>query len=354
MLVLKRLEQAQVDGDRIRAVVRGAAVNQNGPSAGPTAPNGPAQERVIETALAQSGIEPAQVDYLEAHGAGSALGDPIEVQAAASVYGNGRQEDNPLLIGSVKTNIGHLETAAGVAGIIKVVLAMTRGVIPKQLHFREPNPNLEWERLPVRVVSDMVDWPRHPGRPPGAAVSSFGISGTNAHVVIEGYTDPPVTEEEQRDGQERFLPLSGKTGDALREMAQRYLSWLDEHAGESSSGNGLTRELLADMAWTASVGRAHFKHRKAIVFRDATSLRAGLESLAQTDAAALTPVEPSGAYRPSGSEDMAGNGNTWAQAAARAYEVGKTVSFAELFVGEKRRRIPLPGYPFQRRRYWIE
>ena len=354
MLVLKRLDQAQADGDPIRAVLRGAAVNQNGPSAGATAPNGPAQERVIETALRQSGIEPSQVDYLEAHGAGSALGDPIEVQAAVTVYGKGRQEDRPLLIGSVKTNIGHLETAAGVAGIIKVVLAMKRGVIPKQLHFREPNPNLEWERLPVRVVSEMVDWPLHAERPPGAAVSSFGISGSNAHVVIEGYTDPPAAEDNQGDGQDRFLPLSGKTSDALRELAQRFLSWLDERAGESSSGNGLTRELLADMAWTASVGRAHFKHRKGIVFRDATSLRAGLEALAQTDAAALTAIEAPGAYQPSGSEGVVGDRNALAQAAALAYEAGKTISFAELYVGENRRRISLPGYPFQRRRYWIE
>ncbi len=354
MLVLKRLDQAQADGDHIRAVVRGAAVNQSGPSAGPTAPNGPAQERVIETALAQAGIDPAQVDYLEAHGAGSALGDPIEVQAAASVYGNGRQEDSPLLIGSVKTNIGHLETAAGVAGIIKVVLAMKRGVIPKQLHFHEPNPNLEWDHLPVRVVSNMVDWPHHPERPPGAAVSSFGISGTNAHVVIEGYTDPPVAEDKQQDARERFLPLSGKTGIALKELAQRYLSWLDERIEENPSDGESAGTFLADMAWTASVGRAHFKHRKGIVFRDEPSLRAGLEALAQTDASALTPIEPSGAYRPSGDGPEARDKDALAQAAAQAYEAGKTVPFAELYAGENRRRIPLPGYPFQRRRYWIE
>ena len=354
MLVLKRLSEAQADGDHIRAVVRGAAVNQNGPSAGATAPNGPAQERVIETALAQAGIEPAQVDYLEAHGAGSALGDPIEVQAAASAYGNGRQEDSPLLIGSVKTNIGHLETAAGVAGIIKVVLAMKRGVIPRQLHFRDPNPNLEWDRLPVRVVSDMVDWPRHPERPPGAAVSSFGISGTNAHVVIEGYTEPPAAEDNPRDGQDRFLPLSGKTGEALRDLARCYLSWLDERIEESPSDGDAAGTLLADMAWTAGVGRPHFTYRKGIVFNDPVSLREGLEALAQTDATALTPVGPSGAYQPSGSEEEAGDGNTLAQAAAQAYEAGKTVAFAELFAGENRRRIPLPGYPFQRRRYWIE
>ncbi len=354
MLVLKRLAEAEADGDRIWAVLRGAAVNQNGPSAGPTAPNGPAQERVIEAALTQAGITPAEVDYLEAHGAGSALGDPIEVQAAAAVYGNGREEAYPLLIGSVKTNIGHLETAAGIAGIIKVVLAMNRGVIPKQLHFRDPNPNLEWDRLPVRVVSSMVDWPRHPERPPRAAISSFGISGTNAHVVVEGYTDPPAEKDNLLDGQARLLPLSGKSGEALRDLALRYLSWLDEGTGETPSDGSISSELLADMAWTAGVGRSHFAYRKGIVFNDAASLREGLEALAQTDTASLTPVEPSGAFRPSGDGPEAQGQDLPVVVAAQAYEAGETVAFAELFAGENRRRISLPGYPFQRRRYWIE
>ena len=353
MLVLKRLDEAEADGDRIWGVIRGAAVNQNGPSAGPTAPNGPGQERVIETALAQAGVPPAEVDYLEAHGAGSALGDPIEVQAAAAVYGKAREQNRPLLIGSVKTNIGHLETAAGVAGVIKTVLAMKRGMIPKQLHFRNPNPNLEWDRLPVRVVADMVDWPRHSERPHRAGVSSFGISGTNAHVVVEGYTDPPATEDSPPGTGTRFLPLSGKTGDALRDLAQRYLSWLDEHTGDAPSNGGVTGELLADMAWTAGVGRAHFKYRKGIIFSDAASLREGLEALAQADAASLAPIEASGAGRPDGVGPQAQDGDAPAAAAAQAYETGATVAFAELFAGETRRRISLPGYPFQRRRYWI-
>ena len=325
-------------------------------------------------------MAPAEVDYLEAHGAGSALGDPIEVQAAAAAYGNGRQQDSPLLIGSVKTNIGHLETAAGVAGIIKVVLAMKRAVIPGQLHFRDPNPNLEWDRLPVRVVSSMVDWPRHPQRPPRAAVSSFGISGTNAHVVVEGYaemdgsgggllsagvaqpvevppppgTNLPPAQDEPHGSETRLLPFSGKTGEALRDLAQSYLSWLDEHADDAPSDSSDSRELLADMAWTACVGRAHFKHRKSIIFNDAASLRKGLEALAQADATSLTPVEPSGADWPAGAGPQAEDKNVLVEAAAQAYEAGATVAFAELFAAEKRRRISLPGYPFQRRRYWIE
>ena len=152
MVVLKRLEDAEADGDRIWGVVRGTAVNQNGASAGPTVPNGPAQERVIEAALARAGVAPSEVDYLEAHGAGSELGDTIEVQAAAAVYGRSRAAEQPLLIGSVKTNLGHLESAAGMAGLIKTVLAMQHGVIPRHLHFHDPNPNLDWGRLPVRVT----------------------------------------------------------------------------------------------------------------------------------------------------------------------------------------------------------
>ena len=190
MVVLKRLVDAEADGDRIWGVVRGSAVNQNGAAAGPTVPNGPAQERLIEAALARAGIAPSDVDYLEAHGAGSAMGDSIELQAAAAVYGREREADRPLLIGSVKTNVGHLETVAGIAGLIKTVLAMKHGMIPRHLHFRDPNPNLDWSRLPVRVTSEATGWPHHADRPSRAGVSAFGISGSNAHVVVEGYGDP--------------------------------------------------------------------------------------------------------------------------------------------------------------------
>ena len=308
MVVLKRLREAEADGDRIWGVIRGSAVNQNGATAGPTVPNGPAQERVIEEALSRAGVPPCEVDYLEAHGAGSAMGDPIEVQAASAVYGRGREKDHPLLIGSVKTNIGHLETAAGVAGLIKVVLAMKRGLIPKQLHFRDPNPHLDWERLPVRVTSEATDWPLHPDRPPRAAVSAFGVSGTNAHVVVEGYgadngagpegslpkgsarpvgvslaepvADLPLSEEKFRPRTTRLLPLSGKSDAALRELAGCYLSWLDHRAEELSGA--AEQPLLADLAWTAGVGRSHFNCRTGVEFSDAASLRDGLEKILET------------------------------------------------------------------------
>ena len=314
MVVLKRLAEAEADGDRIWAVIRGAAVNQNGASAGPTVPNGPAQERVIEDALSQAGVSPADIDYLEAHGAGSELGDPIEVNAAAAVYGRERSPDRPLLMGSVKTNIGHLESAAGVAGLIKVVLAMRHGAIPKNLHFHEPNPHLEWERLPVRVVSETTDWPQDPDRPPRAGVSAFGISGVNAHVVVEGYGDPNgiaagapqriavdlpdavAGQQEIDDGlsarETRLLPLSAKSNTALRDLAGRYLAWLDEHADEMTASGDASAPLLSDLAWSAAVGRSHFDRRAGVVFRDAGSLRESLTALSQArveDEAELAP-----------------------------------------------------------------
>ncbi|MXW29533.1 MAG: SDR family NAD(P)-dependent oxidoreductase, partial [Chloroflexi bacterium] len=306
IVVLKRLSDAEADGDRIWGVIRGSAVNQNGASMGLTVPKGPAQERVIEEALARAGVEPSEVDYLEAHGVGSNLGDPIEVRAAAAVYGRGREADRPLLVGSVKTNIGHLESAAGIAALIKAVLAMEHGVIPKQLHLDNPNPNLDWDQLPVRVTTSITDWPTVADRPPRAGVSAFGMSGTNSHVIVEGYGAPegaiagngwpagpsmpvavpaqePALDGVSADRRARLLPLSGKTDRALRELAERYLSWLDEHPEQFPPDNGANDEALSDMAWTASVGRSHFPYRAGVVFRDTASLRDGLRAVAERD-----------------------------------------------------------------------
>ena len=312
MVVLKRLSDAQTDCDRIWGVVRGSAVNQNGASAGATIPNGPAQERVIETALARASVLPAEVDYLEAHGAGSELGDQIELQAAAKAYGQGRETAQPLLVGSVKTNIGHLEPAAGIAGLIKTVLAMNRGMIPKHLHVENLSSNLEWDRLPLKVVRETTCWPSHPERPARAGISAFGISGANAHVVVEGYAtedeangiksrtcwpegspwavvDSPLEGDVDRVGkvgdlaarETRLLPLSGKSDEALRALANEYVSWLDEQVSEYPE---TAAELLSDMAWTAGIGRSHFAHRACAVFDDMNSLRAGLKALVEPGA----------------------------------------------------------------------
>ena len=311
VLVLKRLSEAEADGDRIWGLIKGSAVNQNGTSAGLPVPNGPAQERLVEDALAQAGVSSSDVDYLEAHGTGTELGDSIELRALASVYGRGREEGRPLLVGSVKTNIGHAEWAAGMASVMKALLAMNRGVIPAHLHFRDPNPNFDWDRMPIRVTSEMMTWPVLPDRPPLSAVNSFGLSGSNAHIVLEGYGGPtngsasedgtswpagqtrPVEvplsvpsddlslpQEMLSERTARLLPLSGKSPDALRELSGLYLSWLGARSEALSSE--AAAPLLADMAWTAGVGRSHFPYRAGLVFGDATELRARLEALAES------------------------------------------------------------------------
>ena len=296
LLVLKRLSEAQADGDRIWAVIRGSAVNHDGASQGLTVPSGPSQELAMEEALARAGLSPTDVDYLEAHGTGTKVGDPIELKAAASVLGRGRTKDDPLLIGSLKTNIGHPGCAAGVAGVIKSVLAMTNGVIPRHLHFNNPTPEVDWDRLPLRVTDVMMDWPRHPDRPPRAAVNSFGWSGTNAHIVVEGLGVPdadgssarmsspngaavPVAlpdagqEEAPQKRATRFLPLSAKSPAALQDAASDYLSWLGERPELRAPVSTGADAVLSDMAWTAAIGRSHFSHRSGIVFNNGAELR---------------------------------------------------------------------------------
>ena len=185
VVVLKRLADALTDGDRVLAVIRGTAVNQDGRSGGLTVPNGPAQEAVIRAALADAGVEPAEIGYVEAHGTGTSLGDPIEVRALGAALGAGRAADDPLLVGSVKTNIGHLEAAAGIAGVIKVVLALAARRIPPHLHFNTPSPHIAVGRISTQgAVPAGQPWPRG-ARPRLAGVSSFGFSGTNAHAIIE-------------------------------------------------------------------------------------------------------------------------------------------------------------------------
>ncbi|MDE0710103.1 MAG: type I polyketide synthase, partial [bacterium] len=300
VVVLKRLSEAVADGDRVWAVIRGAAVNHGGASTGLTVPHTPALEQVMDTALSDAGVRSSEIDYLEAHGTGTAVGDPIEIDAVANVFAAERRPGRPLLIGSVKTNIGHLESAAGIAGLIKAALVVNRGVIPKHLHFHDPHPDVDWDRLPLKVTSSRMDWPSEYPGPRLAGVNSFGISGTNAHLVVEEHRDPdaergrehraagaaqvvpvslpppvagiPLPTENLGHRRTRLLPLSARSGKALGELAERYLSRLDDRTAGSS---------LADVAWTAGIGRSHFNHRAGLAFTDADSLRAGLAALAE-------------------------------------------------------------------------
>ena len=274
VIVVKRLADALRDGDRIRAVIRGSAVNSDGASGGLTVPNGVAQQRVITEALECAGLAPGDVGYLEAHGTGTSLGDPIEVQAAAAALGRGRDSAHPLLIGSAKTNIGHLEAAAGVAGVLKVVLSLEHSALPKHLNFRRPSPHIPWDRIPVRVVDEAMDW-RRAERPRIAGVSSFGFSGTNAHVILEEAPEPDPSAPETPSGSvddRRFmvLPLSARTPAALAETAESYRDWLDRHPEAT----------LAGVCLTAGAARAHFEHRGACVVNSVESARELLAALA--------------------------------------------------------------------------
>ncbi|MBM4313692.1 MAG: SDR family NAD(P)-dependent oxidoreductase [Deltaproteobacteria bacterium] len=267
VVVLKLLSRALADGDPLWAVLRGSAINQDGASNGLTAPNGLAQETVMREALADAGVDPGEVSYVEAHGTGTAFGDPVEVASLVTVYGRGRTADNPLFLGSVKANIGHAEAAAGIAGLIKVVLAMRHRRIPAQLHFREINPQIALPSVPLTIPVQCVSWDAVSGRRRLAGVSSFGFSGTNAHVVVE---EAPETQCES-GGPERplhLLALSAGTEEALERLAKRYESFLD------SSPEGR----LADICYTANAGRAHFSSRMGIVAASPGELREKLRS----------------------------------------------------------------------------
>jgi myxalamid-type polyketide synthase MxaC len=253
MIVLKRLSDALADGNNILALIRGSAVNQDGRSSGLTVPNGPAQEAVIRQALANARVQPADIGFVEAHGTGTSLGDPIEAHALGGALGPGRDASRPLVVGSVKTNIGHLESAAGIAGLIKVVLSLQHGRIPPHLHFQTLNPDIDWKGVPVEIPVDGKDWKRGE-RPRLAGVSSFGFSGTNAHVVIE---EAPVPQRVEPSGPERgvhVLALSARTGSALLKLAERYAA----HLADSDAA-------VSDVCYTANTGRAHFAERAVYV-----------------------------------------------------------------------------------------
>ena len=267
VVVLKRLSDAITDGDNILALIRGTAVNHDGRSSGLTVPNGLAQQAVIREALANGKVEPNQISYVEVHGTGTALGDPIEVEALSAVLGAERSPDQSLVLGSVKTNIGHLEAAAGIAGLIKAVLAIQHKEIPGSLHFNTPNPAIDWSEIPAKIATEITPWSVEEKRLAG--VSSFGMSGTNAHVVLEeaSSTQLEKVESEFNDRPFHLLTLSAKTETGLEKILQNYLKLFDEYSIAS----------LGDICFTTNIGRKHFPYRLALVADSSASLRQKLQ-----------------------------------------------------------------------------
>ncbi|QTD96715.1 type I polyketide synthase [Streptomyces cyanogenus] len=273
LVLLERLSDARRNGHQVLAVIRGSALNQDGASNGLTAPNGPSQQRVIHQALTNARLTPDLIDAVEAHGTGTTLGDPIEAQALLATYGQNRTTDQPLWLGSVKSNIGHTQAAAGIAGVIKMVQAIHHGVLPKTLHIDQPTPHVDWESGAVKLLTEQTPWP-DTGHPRRAAVSSFGISGTNAHLILEAApaetppTETPAEPAPAADGPAPWL-LSARTPQALQAQAARLHTHLTRHPHLDTTA----------VARALATTRTHFNHRAAITHGTPTQRLNALHAL---------------------------------------------------------------------------
>ncbi len=320
VLVMKRLSDALADRDRVRGLVRGSAVNQDGRTHTLTAPSAGAQRAVVEQALKRAGISAAELGYIEAHGTGTILGDPIEVDALRAVTDASRNAHSRILVGSIKANLGHLEAAAGVAGILKVLAAFAQKSIPPQPHFRTLNPHISLEGSALAISSDLVPWERTPRY---AGVSSFGWSGTNAHVILE---EGPAAARSASPPDPQLVVLSAKTPGALQSRAANLAVHLQDAGAETQ---------LADLAWTCAVRRTAFESRHAWVATSIPDLARQLEAFTK---------EPERPYAAQGNAALAAMGARWLNA--------EPVDLTRLHA-EPRNLVDLPTYPWQRKRYWL-
>ncbi|WP_394845473.1 phosphopantetheine-binding protein [Pendulispora brunnea] len=341
VLVLKRLSDAVAADDDILAVIRGSAVNHDGRSAGLAAPNGVAQRAVVARALESAGVSPDSIGYLEAHGTGTPLGDPIEVDSLKHTF-RARADGSHCRLGSVKTNVGHLEAAAGVASVLKVALAMKNEAIPPHLHFTSLNPRISLEGSPFVIPTRLEPWPR--GKTPRfAGVSSFGLSGTNAHVVME--EAPAKRQHAIRDvGGARVLTLSAKSPRALKALAERYADLLASAGGPS----------LADVAYSANTGRARFGCRLALVARDGAQAAAQLRAFIEDrPAAGLYAAVLAPGARPQATTHGE-EAHVAPETLAQAFVAGAKIDWAAVHRALPGQRVPIPTYPFERERHWID
>ncbi|MFD8825306.1 type I polyketide synthase, partial [Streptomyces sp. NPDC059605] len=314
VVVLKRLSAALADGDHVHAVLRGSAVNNDGGGPGLTVPHEDAQQDVLRRACLRAGVDPSEIQYVELHGTGTPVGDPVEAAALGAVLGRGRPADEPLLVGSAKTNVGHLGAAAGMAGLLKVILSVSRGLLPRSLNHATPNPRIPLAELNLRVQSAPGAWP-YPGRPL-AGVSSFGLGGTNCHVVVEG--PPPGREPRRTEGEQQAafrapLPwtVSGQSADAVRAQAAGLLAHLARDTNTDADGD----VRLSDLGHTLAVSRTAFRHRSVVLATTRAELTAGLTALAEGREA---PEQVSGVARERRRAVFVfpGQGSDWAGAAA--------------------------------------
>lgn len=333
LVVLRRLADAQRAGDPIIAVIRGSAVNHDGASNGLTAPNGLAQERVIAAALRDAGLPPSAVSYVEAHGTGTLMGDPIEVGALARAYGTQRDAAAaPLWIGSAKSNIGHLEAAAGIAGLLKLCAALQHGQLPASLHVRQPNPHVPWERLPMRIVAALQDW----SAPRRAAVSAFGLSGTNVHMVLEQAPARREDDAGEPPATACLLPLSARTPEALHALAGRYREHLADGAGVD----------WRTLCFSTATGRKALPQRLLLV---AETREQAVERLGAWLAA---PAGAPGVWTDADALPHSGLPPVLREA-AQAWLRRKPVDWPGCFAGHGGQRCALPRYPFARERHWL-